>query len=236
MEEAQSAELGIKELQVELELPKTVVSRLVATLVDYGYLYQNPVTKKYLLGVTAYTLGLCAVPRLEIRNIALPFMERLAMTTRETVSLNVVDPVSFNGTCVASIDSPAHIKLTTRVGSVRPLHRGASRKVLLANIEGWQRDQYIAKLDLAPEDESTLRKQLQEIVQMGYAYSEEELDEGACAVAAPILSRDGRLLCGIAIAGPIYRKTEQQMEMWIAEVKYTAEEIMNTLHKVSIRT
>ncbi len=225
-----SIELGIKELQEALMFPKTVVSRLVATLVDYGYLYQNPQTKKYLLGIAAYALGLCAVPQLEIRNTALPFMERLAMTTRETVSLNVIDPVTFNGACIASIDSPAHIKLTTRVGSVRPLHRGASRKVLLAYVESWQREQYIARLGLQPEEENHLRQQLAEICEQGYAYSEEELDEGACAVAAPILSQDSRLVAGIAVAGPIYRKTEEQLGVWISLVGRTAQEISNVLY------
>jgi IclR family transcriptional regulator, KDG regulon repressor len=215
-------ELGIKELQAELDLPKTVVSRLVTTLVEYGYLYQNPQTKKYLLGMAAYKLGLCAVPELEIRNLAIPLMENLAQSTKETVSLNVADPLTFHGTCIFSIDSPADIKLTTRVGSVRPLHRGASRKVLLAFLENWQQEQYIARLSLRPEDESQLRLELREIVSRGYAYSEQELDEGACAVAAPVLSKEGLLLAGIAVAGPLYRMTRERLDLWVSEVKKTA--------------
>ncbi len=222
-------ELGIKEMQEELNLPKTVISRLVTTLSDYGYLYQNPQTKKYMLGITAYTLGLCAVPELEIRNISVPFMEKLAHATRETVSLNVVDPLTYNGTCISSIDSPEDIKLTTRLGSVRPLHRGASRKVLLAHLEPWQQDQYIARLTLEPEREKQLRNELNQIVESGYAYSEQELDEGACAVAAPIVTEDRRLLAGIAIAGPLYRMTPERFSTWISLVNEAANGIANAL-------
>jgi IclR family transcriptional regulator, KDG regulon repressor len=233
---ARCVELGIKELQLELGLPKTVVSRLVTTLVEYGYLYQNPQTKKYLLGLSAYTLGLCAVPELEIRNVAIPFMERLASMTKETVSLNVVDPLTFNGTCISSIDSPADIKLTTRVGSVRPLHRGASRKVLLAYLESWQQEQYIARLSLQLSDEHELRTKLREIVDHGYAYSEQELDDGACAVAAPVLSQEGKLLAGIALAGPMYRMTTDRLGFWISKVKETAKEIALSLQSAPLRS
>src|SRR5579875_708953 len=132
------SELGIKELSQALALPQTIISRLVATLVDYGYLVQNPQTKKYTLGLTAFTLGLHATPEPQLRHVAYPYLEQLQEMTKETVSLNVVDVASMDGVCIASIDSPAQIKLTTRVGSVRPLYRGATRKVLLAYLEPLQ--------------------------------------------------------------------------------------------------
>ena len=222
------SEMGIKDLAGQLALPQTVVARLVATLVQFGYLYQNPQTKKYLLGIAAFTLGLNAELALPLKHTASPFLERLAQASKETVSLNIVDPVTMDGVCIASIDSPAQIKLTTRVGSVRPLHRGASRKVLLAYMEGWQQDQYMTRLNLDAASQRLLRSEIAEIRERGYAVSEEELDEGAFAVAAPVLSKDGKLLAGIALAGPLFRKTPESLAKWILLVTQTAQEVART--------
>ncbi|RIV28119.1 IclR family transcriptional regulator [Alicyclobacillaceae bacterium I2511] len=223
------AELGITDLVHTLHLSATVVSRLVTTLVEHGYLYQNTATKKYVLGMAAYTLGLAAVPQVQLRNTAYPHLQRLAQHTAETVSLNVVDRQSLEGVCIASIDSPAQIKLTTRVGNVRPLHRGASRKVLLAYLESWQQEQYIVRLELCTMQADALRQELKEIHLRGYAYSEAELDVGAFAVAAPILSCEGHLLGSVAVAGPVFRKTSALMEMWVDALNQTVTDIQREL-------
>ncbi|MDQ0189918.1 IclR family transcriptional regulator [Alicyclobacillus cycloheptanicus] len=224
-------ELGIKELTQALQLPQTNVARLVATLEEAGYVAQNPDTRKYRLGLRAYLLGLHANPNESMRTLAEPVMERLARTTHETVSLNVIDAVTLQGVCIASIDSPAPIKLTTRVGSVRPLYRGASRKVLLAFADAAQRTKVLqqAESQLSGNELRALMAELERILQVGYAVSEEELDVGAYSVAAPILSRQGRLLAGLAVAGPIYRRTDTSLQDFIHHVRQAAKEVSDRL-------
>ena len=247
-------ELGIKELVQRLGLPQTVVSRLAATLVEYGYLYQNPTTRKYRLGLTAFTLGMAANPHEELKRAAWPWMEQLARETGESVSLTVVDPVSNDGLCIASIDSANTIKLTTVVGSMRPLHRGATRKVLLAYLPPDQQRSYMPRVraSASSSDLSTpsgaetgnmsgsglgrvlnadLQCELEQIVQDGYAYSEEELDKGAFAIAAPIRTERGLLLGGVAVLGPIFRHTTEERKSWIPLVQRAAEAIVRSLRQ-----
>lgn len=215
-------ELGVKDLVQFLSLPQTVVSRIVATLSAFGYLYQNPATRKYRLGLAAFTLGSISNPYLELNEAARPWMERLALDTGESVSLTVVDRVSGDGLCIASLDTPNQIKLTTVIGSIRPLHRGATRKVLLAHLpEGAQRD-YFYRLNVDQSEESHLREELAAIVKQGYAYSAEELDKGAFAIAAPILSPNGVLLGGLAVLGPLFRHQPAEITGWIASVRQAA--------------
>lgn len=221
-------ELGIKDLSLQLALPQTIVSRLTATLVEYGYLYQNPTTRKYRLGLAAFTLGLAADPHLELNQAAKPQLEQLARQTRESVSLTVVDEVSGDGLCIVSLDSPSEIKLTTVVGSLRPLHRGATRKVLLAYLPQAQRQDYIRRLCLNSETQTVLLKELSDITEVGYAYSEEELDQGAFAVAAPVLTPNGVLLGGVAVLGPLFRHTEDERQSFIPLVRNAAAQIGKT--------
>jgi len=222
-------EIGTKELVEMLKLPTTIVVRLAQTLVEFGYLNQDPTTRKYTMGLAAYTLGLHASPNLQLRRLALPFMEEIAAVTRETVSLNVVEPVRLEGVCIASIDSPNQIKLTTRVGSVRPLHRGASRKVLLAYLEDVEREIVLHRLEANGATGEEMRQLEQDVIvirNQAYAYSEEELDEGAYAVAAPILHQ-GKLVGSLAVAGPIYRRTETTLADAISIIQRCSETLSN---------
>ena len=219
------SEYGIKELSFMLALPPTVVSRLVTTLVEYGYLYQNQDNKKYRLGLTAFTLGLRANPDLALQNAAYPLLQRLATDTNETVSLNVMNPATFEGVCIVSLESSAPVKLTTVVGSVRPLHRGATRKVLLAHFEPEDLNRYLDKFHIAGPERRDLMAELEHIRVSGYAYSEGELDAGAYAIAAPILAPTGRILAGVAVAGPLFRLTEETREKFVEQVKLAARQI-----------
>lgn len=220
-------ELGIKELAARLALPQTNVARLVATLVEAGYLAQHPVSRQYRLGLRAYLLGLRANPAEELRRSANPVLARLAAETGETVSLTVIDQGTLEGVCIASIDSSAQIKLTTRIGSVRPLYWGATRKVLLAFADRYEQEVVLerARSDLAPPELTRLRAELAEIRDNGFAESVEELDEGAYAISAPVLAPSGQLLAGVAVAGPVFRRTEASRQRFIQVVQEAAGDI-----------
>ncbi|MDP9729146.1 IclR family transcriptional regulator [Alicyclobacillus tolerans] len=222
-------ELGVAELSNLLHLPRTVVARLVTTLAEHGYLAQNQENKKYRLGMSAYILGMHANREYSLRQMAWPSMQCLAASSGETVSLTMLDEERLVGICIASIDSPLPIKLTTRTGSVLPLHRGATRKILLAYASEAIKETVLTQLQeisqSSPDSVESLKKELLEIRRKGYAYSEEELDDGAFAVAAPILTEKGELLAGIGVAGPIYRKTEESLQRLISLILSSAREI-----------
>ena len=78
-----------------------------------------------------------------------------------------------------------------------PMHRGASGKILAAYLEPAERERLL-------EAAATpgLARQLDRIRADGFAFTVGELDEGAAAVAAPILDRRGRIAAGLSVAGP----------------------------------
>ena len=63
----------------------------------------------------------------------------------------------------------------------------------------------------------------------GFAYSEQEYEEGINAVAAPILNRNKHPLAAIAVAGPAYRLTVDRMLEIGPDVAETAREITRDL-------
>ena len=55
-------ELGVTELSRQLNLHKSTVSRLLASLQREGLVEENPVTRKYRLGMALVTLGGVSTP------------------------------------------------------------------------------------------------------------------------------------------------------------------------------
>ena len=65
-------ELGITEMAMRMNLSKTIVYRIVATLEKLGFLTQNPENRKYRLGLKVFELGVVAASQIELRQVALP--------------------------------------------------------------------------------------------------------------------------------------------------------------------
>ena len=63
---AKEEELGITELSEAIGVGKTATSRLVSSLEGFGYLRQNPATKKYRLGMKLVYLGSLVQDRQEM--------------------------------------------------------------------------------------------------------------------------------------------------------------------------
>jgi len=77
-------------------------------------------------------------------------------------------------------------------------------------------------------DPQELRRQLELVRANGYAYNDEELDEGIRDVAAPIFGRFS-VRYSVAIVGPTFRLTDEKLPEFIEMVKDTATQISRSL-------
>ncbi len=82
------------------------------------------------------------------------------------------------------------------------MHRGATGKILAAFLEPDERARLVGAVGA-----SGLEAELDAVRRDGIAVTVAELDDGAAAVAAPILDRRGRLVAGLSVAGPADRIT-----------------------------
>ncbi|GLF90747.1 IclR family transcriptional regulator [Bacillus safensis] len=225
-------ELTVKEITEKMGISTTVTFRLVNTLMECGYLTKNTSTGKIRLGLNAYKLGIYADPIPELREIAMPFIEDIAQKTKETVSLNIMDPLTKEGVCIASIESPHDVKFSRPIGLSKPIHNGASRKVLLAFMDHKQQELMIRRLSSKYEIEiDRLKVDLDQIKTKGFAYTEGEVNEGALNVAVPILSQEGHILAGLSIHCPTYRKKDDTVEYFAQLAKEAALKIERHLEK-----
>jgi IclR family acetate operon transcriptional repressor len=137
--------------------------------------------------------------------VAQPFLDRLGKATGETINLGV----SSNGLVeqIAQVDSTYLIGGTNWIGMSVPLHCSALGKVLLAYgaAQPGPLDTLERRTAKTITTEAALRAELAGVRARGYAVTDEELEPGLVAVAAPIYGYDGNVVAALSVSGPASR-------------------------------
>lgn len=190
--------------------------RLVRTLTQYNFLKEEDGTARYTLGLNALRLGLLAKGQFNLSNLAKPLMRELSLRTKETVLLTAVN--GTRGIVLARVESEEPVRFSIfQPGGTIPLHCGASSKILMAFLPEEEWDHIIAKEGLRRYTPNTiihaeqLKTHLREIRRKGYAFSDQEVDRGVRAVAAPIVNDAGELIAGLSVAGPAFRISKKKV-------------------------
>jgi DNA-binding IclR family transcriptional regulator len=218
---ASGHEWGLTEIAGQVGLHKSTVHRLLATLEDKGFVSRDAATEKYRLGLSVLELS-ANLWRSDDPSVALlPEMERLRDQLGETVSLYIRDRAER--VRIQAVQSKQAIRRVATVGARLPLSVGASSKVLLAFAEASVREAILSDPAWPSQlDRSTVGKQLDEIVSVGYATSFEEREPGAAAVSAPIFSRSGQLVAALSVSGPSNRLTPDRMHEYAPAIMEAA--------------
>lgn len=230
-------ERAVGELSRELGLHKSTVSRLMQTLEQGGLLARNPETKRYRLGIDLIGLASQVMSYMDVREVARPFLRRLAEDCQESVNLVVLE-----GGQVVNLEQfvpPARqVKNIGRVGRRMCAHCTAAGKVMLAYLPADRLDKVLAG-DLLRftvhtiTDPDELRQELAQIPKRGYAVAQEELEDGLNAIAAPITDHTGRVVAAASIAGPAYRVAPAIFAHLAGQLVEVTEQISRQLGYVS---
>lgn len=203
--------LTLSDIGRRINLPKSTTHRLLSTLEAQGILIRDSEGRGYRLGYQLIHWGMLAQNSLDLRNLALPFLEQLRDETQETAVLSVLDYTHMAAIWLEQIESPQPVRWVKRVGQRVYLHAGASAKVLWAFLPEDEIEEILSRIEMVPiqsntiTDKEQLRQDLREIRRRGYSVSIEETDQGAMGVAAPVYDHRGRVVAGIGIIAPISR-------------------------------
>jgi DNA-binding IclR family transcriptional regulator len=229
----QSPERGVTELGRELGLHKSTVSRLMKTLEQGGLLTRNPATERYRLSVDLIGLASQVVSYMDVREVARPFLRRLAEASQETVNLSVLDAHQVIN-LEQFVPQTRQIRNVGRVGRRMCMHCTAAGKVFLAHLPLQELEGVLEK-DLERftpytiTDCDELRQELARVRAHGYAVSQEELEEGLNVVAVPVRDHTGQPVASISVAGPAYRVTSAMFADLASRLADTAAAISEQL-------
>lgn len=199
--------LALSELAEASGLPAPTIYRLMRTLVDHGYVRQEP-SRRYALGPRLIRLGDTASRMLG--TWARPWLAKLVDEIGETANLALLDGDRI--VYVAQVPSRHSMRMFTEVGRRFPPHCTGVGKVLLAQLPPEAVAGIVARTGMPAHtprtitDPDALQDQLARIRAQGYAVDdgEQELGVRCVAVAVP----DSATPTGLSVSGPEGRLTD----------------------------
>ncbi len=200
--------VGVTELAERVNLPKSTVARLLASLEEEQAVEQTEAGGEYRLGSGLTDLAGSAPRGRNLVAAARPHLLELAESLDEVAGLSVID-----GGQVYYLDqteSSSNIQVRDWTGEHAPLHAVPSGLVILAH----QRPDFINRYLASPlvqctpwtmTDPDELRDRLEQIRSIGYAWVYEEFAEELNSVAAPVFESGGHVEAALHVHGPAYR-------------------------------
>jgi DNA-binding IclR family transcriptional regulator len=225
---ARHGELGVTEIAASIGVHKSTAFRLVSALEQHRLVEQLSERGKYRLGFGIVRLAGATTARMNLAEESRPFCRQLAAEYNETVNVAVLDADAAVN--IAQEQGNATVTVQNWIGKRTPLHATSSGKVLLA----WTADaQVLGVLEEALDrytphtitSSAALRAELDRVRGLGWARTEEELEIGLNAVAAPIRGPAGTVLAAISISGPSYRLAAHSFPAIAARLQSCASEI-----------
>ena len=190
-------------------LPKTTCHRLLGVLSESGLLRVDD-QGRYGPGALLLAMGMNFLKQTDIRSFALPRMEELTKSTRETCHLGIMQ---FPWVVyLEKVESPLAVRMHSEVGAMNPLYCTGLGKALLAFssadlIDSICTGQLQARTAQTITTADGLRQDLERIRERGYSLDDVENEEGIRCVGAPIFGHDGIPIAAISLAGPANRIT-----------------------------
>jgi DNA-binding IclR family transcriptional regulator len=202
------------QISEQIGIHKSTVHRLLKTLENKRFVERDTSTGVYRLGIQLLQMAYLTLEQNDLRRLAAPFLRRLSEQYRETVHLAVLDQADV--VFLDALESPQRVKLAAAIGQRLPAFATASGRAILAFMpdeavqEVLQRGmpQYTQHTRSSPEAFWDGRRLVQE---RGFAFDEQEFEEGINAVAAPILDQTGQPIAVVSVAGPAYRLAQDRL-------------------------
>jgi IclR family KDG regulon transcriptional repressor len=227
----EEAGVSLPEIAQGLLLHKSTAHRLLMALESARFIEKNPVSGRYRLGSRVMELGLSAVSRLDVYQIAGPHLRWLAEQTGETGHLAVLrvgEVVS-----VLNVESRQTVRTPSAVGARSPVHCTAHGKAALAFAPADQLAAFLRNRSFKAYTPKTLttaarlRAELEKVRQHGYALDDEEFETGLRCIGASVRDSSAAVIAAVSISGPVFRIRPER-------IPALAEAVMETASRISL--
>jgi IclR family acetate operon transcriptional repressor len=203
----------IAEAAKDLGVARSTAHRLMQMLVYHGFVRQDSESKAYVAGPKLIGLGLKLVRKIDVRNIAHPYLVSLSAEVGETVHLFALQ-AERSVLCLDSVEGPRGLRVGSRTGVVLAAHASSSGRALLSTLPTEDVMEMYPSPKLPKHEHSTitLRSELLERLEsarrLGYSVQRDESEPDVSAVSATLRNDDGVASFAFAVALPTSRLPE----------------------------
>jgi DNA-binding IclR family transcriptional regulator len=216
--------LSIKEIADQLGINKSSLHHHVKTLTEFGYLQQNPESRRYDIGLNLVRTGQAYLQRLDVRERGHGFLEQLSKQLNETVHMLVLD--NDEAVYVDKVDvhhQAGSLQCASFIGLRTDVYSTASGKVLLSNLEQGALNKILAKLaprQITPHTQTDIAAYEKELLitkERGYGLDLQEHSLGLQCIAVPILNLHSQCVAAVSVSCPIATISSEMLESEVLE-------------------
>ncbi|AZR92616.1 IclR family transcriptional regulator [Bordetella trematum] len=230
----QRDQMTLSEVASVAGLTRAGARRILLTLVQLGYVVQDE--RRFSLTPRILELGYAYLSGTPLWNLALPYMEEVAQTTRESCSVSVLDGADI--VYILRLSTHKVMTINLAVGSRLPAWVTSMGRVLLAGQPLAEQQRLLQDSRIQPYTPSTrtsieeLLQELQRVRCDGYACVAQELEPGLQSVAVPIVDRSGRVIAAMNVSGHTSRYSREQMlQAFLPPLRDAADQINQALQR-----
>lgn len=225
--------ISLSEIAQQLELPKSSIHPLLATLSDRNYLTANKKEQRFFLGESLFVLGNKFVTDADILEKITEVLLCISEKTAETLYFGVLSKLDV--LYLVKADKFSKFRVVSNPGNKLPAYSTGYGKALLSQFSSEQirsmypngKLQQITANTLCSVD--ALIEQLEEIKKTGFSYEKGESTTGIQCVAVPIYL-DTKMIAGLSLAVPEFHYNsvrEQEFKAYLLEAKQEIEQIIS---------
>jgi IclR family transcriptional regulator, pca regulon regulatory protein len=198
------ASMTLSEVAARAHLSRAVARRLLLTLEYLGYVARRG--RQFALSPRILELGFSYLSSLDVAMLAQPHMEEVSRRIDESCSLAVLDEHDI--VYVQRVAVRKVMTITLAIGARLPAFCTSMGRVLLAGLaeealERWLRGlKPTAFTRFTLTERGALRAAVERVLAQGYAYVEQELQEGLCSMAVPVRDDHGQTVAALNAGMP----------------------------------
>ena len=219
----------LQEIKADLDISQTTAYRILNTMVRLEYLLYDEDSRRYKLSRKLLTLGFRALNEHQLLETVYPYLRNLRDCVKETVCFGVMG--EEKGIFIDQAQGLHAFSFTLSPGKPFELHCSAPGKAIMAYLPNNVKDRYLSYMEFKRYNERTITsrmeylKELDEVLEKGYAMDNEEELSGVICIGAPVFNYKGYPCGAIWISGPKDRLPEDVIAKDVLLIKDTVARI-----------
>ncbi len=214
--------LSLQELSARTGFAKSSLHRILHSLRRHGYIEQDGTGGRYRLGLQFLVVASGLASRIELVQMAKPFLHELVARFKESAYLAIMR--GNRGVFVDVEEAPGDFRLVGPIGADVHFHATAAGKVMAAFFTEGERAAILQDLEqdaITPHTKlrpAVIEREWARVRRLGYAVNDEETILGAYFLAAPLFDSRGRVCGSLSVGVPKARLSRQLSKCIAAEL------------------
>ncbi|HSW16201.1 MAG TPA: IclR family transcriptional regulator [Ramlibacter sp.] len=224
--------LGAPEFARRLNLPRSTVFRLLATLESLGFV-ERAGASDYKLGMAVLRLGFEYLSSLELTELGQPVLSRLCDEIRYACNIVVRDDRAI--VYVAKVAPPSPFASSVQVGTRLPAHATVLGRILLEDLSLpelralYPEEHLEAHSPNTPRTALELFDMVQADRQRGFVIGEGFFESSISTIAAPVRDGSGRVVAALGATIPSAHIDTERADQIVGRVRQSADELSRLL-------